>query len=103
MSRQKSNSINSSLTKSQPNIIQNEFSLDSNQPFVHIGPLSAFTAEAVDIIREAEHKIYEGKDLRAKSKILMKESIENAKQMSQLVNDAFLKKIEDTLLLSVRK
>lgn len=80
---------------------QLNYSSDIQPSFIQVGPLSAFTAESVDILREADRQILEGKDLRDKSKYLMKESIENAKNMNRIVNDAFLRKLEDTLLLSV--
>lgn len=64
--------------------------------------MSAFTAESIEILRESQQKIDEGKDLRMKSRLLMKECIENAKNIGQIVNDSFVKKIEETLTLSVR-
>jgi hypothetical protein len=90
---------NSKMISSQPNIdALNDASVGN---FNQIGPLNAFTLESVEILKESQFRIEEGKDLRAKSKILMKECIENAKNSGQLVNEAFLKRIEDTLILSV--
>lgn len=83
-------------------MFNNDGPVDANHSsLIQIGPLSAFTAESVDIIREADLKIQEGRDFRLKSKLLIKDSIESSKQTALIVNDQFLRKIEDTLLLSV--
>lgn len=100
--RNKSNQLNTKLIKSQTTLGNNDTLIEASQAsLIHIGPLSAFTTESVDIIREADLQILEGRNLRARSKILMKESIDSAKQVNSIVNDQFLRKIEDTLLLSV--
>lgn len=67
----------------------------------NIGPLSAFTAESVEILRESQAKIDEGRELRGKARVLMKECLDNAKSIGQVVNESFVKKIEETLMLSV--
>lgn len=98
--RQKRISTSSSrLVSSHPNMDSlNEPSVNN---FNQIGPLNAFTLESVEILKEAQQRIEEGKDLRARSKLLMRDCIENAKNMGQLVNDSFFKKIEETLYQSV--
>ncbi|CAF0819765.1 unnamed protein product [Brachionus calyciflorus] len=94
-------SSNAKLFKSQSTLFNNDNLIEASQAsFIHIGPLSAFTNESVDIIREADAQIQEGRDLRGRSRVLMRDSIESAKQCNLIVNDQFLRKIEDTLLLS---
>jgi hypothetical protein len=66
-----------------------------------MGPLTAFTEEPMEIMKEAAANIQESKDLRLQSKLLIKESWENIKQINKAVNDAFVKKIEETLALGV--
>ncbi len=66
-----------------------------------LGPLTAFTEEPIEIIKEAAANIAESKELRLQSKTLMRDSWENIKQINKSVNDAFTKKIEETLALSV--
>lgn len=69
---------------------------------MNIGPLSAFTGESVNILNESQTRIDEGRDLRLKARLLIKECVDNSKNIGSVVNDAFVKKIEETLLLSVR-
>lgn len=66
-----------------------------------IGPLSAFTAECIDVMRAAQENIDIGRNLRFNSKQLIKECMENSKMYGNCINDAFVKKIEETLALSV--
>lgn len=88
------------FTRSQTTL--NPADYDVNPTSVNnIGPLSAFTAESVDILMEAQARIDEGRDLRLKARLLMRECIENARNTGQTVNESFVIKIEETLLLSV--
>ena len=69
---------------------------------LQVGPLSAFTPEIVDIIKEAGKRIDESKNLRSKSRALMKECFEKITNANKTVDSAFIKKLEENLLLSVR-
>ncbi len=70
---------------------------------LQVGPLSAFTPEIVDIIKEAGKRIDESKNLRSKSRALMKECFEKITNANKTVDSAFIKKLEENLLLSVRE
>ena len=67
-----------------------------------IGPLSAFTPESMEIMELAAALIAEGKDLRKKAKNTIEESMENARLAGKTVDDYFVKKISETVTLSVR-
>jgi hypothetical protein len=69
---------------------------------LQVGPLSAFTPEIVDIIKEAGKRIDESKNLRSKSRALMKECFEKITNANKTVDTAFIRKLEENLLLSVR-
>ena len=68
-----------------------------------IGPLGAFTAESLDVLRIAQETIDAGRELRLNSKSLIKESIENSKMHGGVINETLQRKIEETLALSVRE
>lgn len=63
--------------------------------------LKAFTNDCVEIMNTAREQIGMGQELRVKSLQLMKECFENAKSMGASVDEAFVKKINDTLALNV--
>ena len=69
---------------------------------LQVGPLSAFTPEIIEIIKEAGKRIDESKILRSKSRALMKECFEKITNANKTVDTAFIKKLEENLLLSVR-
>lgn len=64
--------------------------------------MSAFTPECIEIMDLAAHQIAEGKDLRRKAKQAIKESMEDAKLAGRTVDDYFVKKISESVTLSVR-
>ena len=66
-----------------------------------IGPLNAFTAESIEIVKTANHQIEESKDLRMKATLLMKECFDLSKKNTKSVDDLFSKKIAETLGLAV--
>ena len=68
---------------------------------LQVGPLSAFTPEIIEIIKEAGKRIDESKTLRSKSRALMKECFEKITNANKTVDTAFMKKLEENLLLSV--
>ena len=68
-----------------------------------VGPLSAFTPEAVHIMDVAAQQIIDGKELRRKAKIVIADSLENAKLAGKTVEDYFVKKISETVTLTVNK
>jgi hypothetical protein len=74
---------------------------DANVNALPTGPLTAFTEESVEIIKEATEMIQFSKELRYNSNIKMKECIENAKNIGDMVNKVFTKKIQDCLALNV--
>ncbi len=93
------------LSRSQPSLIASHqnFLFNSNTTNINneLGPLAAFTEEPIEIIKEATANIAESKELRIQSKTLIRDSWENIKQINKSVNEAFTKKIEETLALSV--
>ena len=46
---------------------------DQSSAILQVGPLNAFTAESVEIVKTATIQIEESKDLRMKATLLMKE------------------------------
>jgi hypothetical protein len=68
---------------------------------LQVGPLNAFTAESVEIIKTATFQIEESKDLRMKATLLMKECFELSKKNTKSVDDLLTKKISETLGLAV--
>ena len=66
-----------------------------------MGPLSAFTEESIDIMKIASKEIDDSKDLRVRSLILMRDSIEFAKKNSRFVDEQFTRKISEQLNLTV--
>ena len=70
-------------------------------PSVQVGPLSAFTEESLEIMRMAAREIDESKDLRIRSLVLMRDSIEMAKKNSKFVDETFARKISEQLNLTV--
>ena len=79
---------------------QNELSSTSSSIF-HVGPLSSFTSESIEIIKIAASQIDFSKDLRAKSTALIKDCLEYSKKNTKVVDEVFQKKIAETLALSV--
>ena len=69
---------------------------------LQVGPLNAFTPEIVEIIKEAAKRIEEAKNLRTRSRALMKECFEKINNANKTVDLAFVKKLEENLALSVR-
>lgn len=67
-----------------------------------VGPLSAFTPETIEVMDLASSQINEGKELRRKGKQAINEAMENAKLAGKTVEDYFVKKISETVTLSVR-
>ncbi len=91
-------------SRSQPSLFasQNFLYPNNNNPInADLGPLTAFTEEPVNVIKEAGVLINDCKELRNQSRVLVKESLENIRQINKSVNEAFIKKIEETLALSV--
>ena len=93
------------MSRSQPSLFASQnflFPNNNNNPInADLGPLNAFTEEPVNVIKEAGVLINDCKELRNQSRVLVKESLENIRQINKSVNEAFIKKIEDTLALSV--
>ena len=74
---------------------------NSTKRSVPIGPLSCFTPEIVEIMKEAARRIAESKELRNRSKNAMKDSFETIKSNNKTIDEAFLRKIEETMMMSV--
>lgn len=85
------------LAASQQNFLFN--SLNDTITNYDMGPLTAFTEEPIKAMAEANLIIAESKDLRNQSRLLIKDSLENIKQINKSVNEVFIKKIEETLAL----
>ena len=75
--------------------------LSTNPSTNSVGPLSAFTPETIEIMDLAVQQISEGKELRRKGKQAISEAMENAKLAGKTVDDYFVKKISETITLSV--
>lgn len=73
----------------------------SSAAILQVGPLNAFTAESVEIVKTATIQIEESKDLRMKATLLMKECFELSKKNTKSVDDLLTKKISETLGLAV--
>lgn len=72
----------------------------SNKSGLQVGPLNAFTPEIIEIIKEAAKRIDEARNLRTKSRGLMKECFEKITNANKIVDSTFIKKLEENLLLS---
>ena len=82
----------------------NDFNLKSEpKTGLQVGPLNAFTPEIVETIKEANKRIDEAKNLRTKSKSLMKECFERIANTNKTTDLAFIKKLEENLALTVLK
>lgn len=76
-------------------------SLDSNDMLKSNSLLFTLTNDSIEIMNTAREQIAVGQDLRNKSLCLMKECFDNAKSINNNVDEAFVRKIAETLGLNV--
>ena len=94
------------IRTSQSNLVLNRsivgISSSKGIDSLSVGPLSAFTPETIQIMDVAAAQIADARELRRRARVTILDCMENAKIAGKTVDDYFVKKISESVSLTVK-